>query len=170
MSFNYHATLRRQQDTQFDEALRRFGDRDNCIVRASAAGLLAEMAQRQPRYFYSAFVQLFSGLMLERSNLTLDSIRTSILDLTSTNPVKALKVLAVLNTTFSRAVAEAFIGFCAVRGVEAIERVPDKLWKEAEIITSFDQCAIKALFNTLPRGFYSGKYDRILRQFNALLG
>jgi len=106
---------------------------------------------------------------LERSNLTLDSIRTSILDLTSTNPVKALKVLAVLNTTFSRAVAEAFIGFCAVRGVEAIERVPDKLWKEAEIITSFDQCAIKALFNTLPRGFYSGKYDRILRQFNASL-
>jgi hypothetical protein len=57
MSFNYHATLRRQQDTQFDEALRRFGDRDNCIVRASAAGLLAEIAQRQPRYFYSAFVQ-----------------------------------------------------------------------------------------------------------------
>jgi hypothetical protein len=44
---------------QFDEALMRFGDRDNCIVRASAAGLLAEMAQRHPRYFYSAFVQLF---------------------------------------------------------------------------------------------------------------
>jgi Pentapeptide repeats (8 copies) len=169
MSFNYHATLRRQQDTQFDEALRRFGDRDNCIVRASAAGLLAEMAQRQPRYFYSAFVQLFSGLMLERSSLTLDSIRTSILDLTSTNPVKALKVLAVLNTTFSRAVAEAFIGFCTVHGAEVIERVPDKLWKEAEIITSFDQRAIKALFNTLPRGYYSCNYDRILRKFNALL-
>lgn len=82
--------------------------------------------------------------MLERSNLTLDSIRTSILDLTSTNPVKALKVLALLNTTFSRAVAEAFIGFCAVHGVEAIEGVPDKLWKEAEIITSFDQRAITA--------------------------
>jgi hypothetical protein len=77
MSLNYHATLRRQQDTQFDETLMRFGDRDNCIVRASAAGLLAEIAQRQPRYFYSAFVQLFSGLMLERSSLTLDSIRTS---------------------------------------------------------------------------------------------
>jgi len=151
------------------EAFRRFGDRDNCIVRASAAGLLAEMAQRQPRYFYSAFVQLFSGLMLERSSLTLDSIRTSVLDLTSTNPVKALKVLAVLNTTFSRAVSEAFIGFCAVHGAEAIERVPDKLWKEAEIITSFDQRTIKALFNTLPRGFYSRNYDRISRQFNALL-
>src|SRR5260221_5174544 len=53
MSFNYHATLRHQQDTQFDEALRRFGDRDNCIVRAIAVGLLAGMAQRQSRYFYS---------------------------------------------------------------------------------------------------------------------
>jgi hypothetical protein len=138
-------------------------------VRASAAGLLAGMAQRQGHYFPSAFVQLFSGLMLERSSLTLDSIRTSILDLTSTNPVRALRVLAALNTAFSRAVAEAFIGFCAAHGVEAIESVPDKLWKEAEIITTFDQRAIKALFNTLPRGFYSLNYDRILRKFNALL-
>jgi pentapeptide repeat protein len=169
LSFNYHATLRLQRDTQFDEALRRFGDRDNCIVRASAAGLLAGMAQRQPRYFYVAFVQLFSGLTLERSSLTLDSIRTSILDLISTNPVRALKVLAVLNTAFSRGVAEAFIGFCAVHGAESIESVPDKLWKEAEIITSFDQRAIKALFNTLSREFYSRSYDRILRKFNALL-
>jgi Pentapeptide repeats (8 copies) len=169
MSFNYHATLRHQQDTQFDEALRRFGDRDNSMVRASAAGMLAGMAKRQPRYFYSAFVQLFSGLMLERSSLTLDSIRTSILDLTASNPVRALKVLAVLNTAFSRAVAETFIGFCVIHGAQAIESVPANLWKEAEIITSFDQRAIEALFNTLPRGFYSRNYGRILRNFNASL-
>jgi hypothetical protein len=43
------------------------------------------------------------------------------------------------------------------------------LWKEAEIITSFDQRAIEARFNTLPRGFYSRTYGRILRNFNALL-
>jgi len=36
-------------------------------------------------------------------------------------------------------------------------------------MTSFDQRAIKALFNTLPRGFYSRNYERILRKFNALL-
>jgi hypothetical protein len=146
MAFNYHATLRHQQDAQFDETLRRFGDTDNCIVRASAAALLAGMARRQPRYFHSAFVQLFSGLISERSSLMLDSIRTSINDLTSTNPVRALKVLAVLNTTFSRAVAQTFIGYCAARGVETIEGIPDKLWKEAEIATTFDQRAIKALF------------------------
>ena len=169
MSFNYQATLRHQQDAQFDETLRRFGDRDNCIVRTSAAALLAGMARRQPRYFDSAFVQLFSGSILERNSLTLDSIRTSINDLTSTNPVRALEVLAVLNTTFSRAVAQAFIGFCAARGVETIEGIPDKLWKEAEIVTTFDQRAIKALFNTLPRGFYSLNYGRILKKFNALL-
>ena len=169
ISFNYRATLRHQRDTQFDETLRRFGDRDNCIVRASAAALLVRMAQRQPRYFHSAFVQLFSGLISERSSLMLDSIRTSINDLTSTNPVRALKVLAVLNTTFSRAFAQTFIRFCAARGAEAMESIPDKLWKEAEIVTTFDQHAIKALFNTLPRGFYSLNYGRILRKFNALL-
>src|SRR5258705_11376899 len=81
MSLNNHTTLRQQQDTQFDEALRRLGDRDNCIVRAGAAAFLAGMVQRQPRYFHSAFVQLFSGLILERSSLTLDSIRTSFNDL-----------------------------------------------------------------------------------------
>ena len=43
MSFNYQATFRHQQDAQFDETLRRFGDRDNCIVRTSAAALLAGM-------------------------------------------------------------------------------------------------------------------------------
>jgi hypothetical protein len=169
MSFNYHATLRHRQDTQFDETLSRFGDRDNCVVRASAAALLVGMAQRQPRYFHSAFVQLFSGLISERSSLVLDSIRTSINDLTLTNPVRALKALAVLNTTFSRAVAQAFIGFCAARGVEAIESIPDKFWKEIEIVTTFDQRAIMALFSTLPRGFYSLNYGRILRQFNSLL-
>ena len=61
MSFNYHATLRRQQDTQFDEALRHFGDRDNCIVRAGAAALLAGMAQRQPRYFLLRVRAAFFG-------------------------------------------------------------------------------------------------------------
>ncbi len=45
ISFNNHTTLRHQQDTQFDEALRRLGDRDNCIVRAGAAAFLAGMAQ-----------------------------------------------------------------------------------------------------------------------------
>jgi Pentapeptide repeats (8 copies) len=169
MSFNYHATLRHQQDTQFDETLSRFGDRNNCVVRASAAALLVGMAQRKPRYFHSAFVQLFSGLISERSSLVLESIHTSINDLTWTNPVRALKVLTALNTAFSRAVAQAFIGFCAARGFEAIESVPDKLWQEIEIVTTFDQRAIMALFNTLPRGFYSLNYGRILRQFNALL-
>jgi hypothetical protein len=92
-----------------------------------------------------------------------------IFDLTSSNPVRALKVLAVLNTAFSCAVGEPFIGFCAAHGAQAIESVPDEVWKEAEIITSFDQRTIEALFNTLPRGFYSRNYRRILRNFNALL-
>jgi len=89
-------------------------------VRAGAAAFLAGMVQRQPRYFHSAFEQLFSGLILERSSLTLDSIRTSFNDLTATNPVRALKILAMLNTTFSRALTQAFIGLCAVRGAGAI--------------------------------------------------
>ncbi len=148
MSFNNHTTLRHQQDTQFDEALRRLGDRDNCIVRAGAAAFLAGMAQRQPRYFHSAFVQLFSGLILERSSLTLDSIRTSFNDLTATNPVRALKILAMLNTTFSRALTQAFIGLCAVRGAGAIRvsqtsfEKTQKLWL-ALISARLKHCLIR---------------------------
>lgn len=42
-SFNYRSTLLNQQDTQFFEALKRFGDKDSPAVRVSAAGLLAEL-------------------------------------------------------------------------------------------------------------------------------
>jgi len=67
-------------------------------------------------------VQLFSGLILERSSLTLDSIRTSFL---VQRPYRdesrqGSQILAMLNTTFSRALTQAFIGLCAVRGAGAI--------------------------------------------------
>src|ERR1700730_10260147 len=120
MSFNNHTTLRHQQDTQFDEALRRLGDRDNCIVRAGAAAFLAGMAQRQPRYFHSAFVQLFSGLILERSSLTARLDPHLVQRPYRDESRQGSQILAMLNTTFSRSLTQAFIGLCAVRGAGAI--------------------------------------------------
>src|SRR5215203_7507297 len=38
--FNYRTTLRIQIDTQFYEALKRFGDKDSPSIRSSAAGLI----------------------------------------------------------------------------------------------------------------------------------
>src|SRR5687767_4254225 len=43
--FNNRNAIKAQRDTQFYEAMKRLGDKDNPTIRASAAGLLALMAQ-----------------------------------------------------------------------------------------------------------------------------
>lgn len=45
--FNYRATLRSQSDTQFYEALKRFGDKDSPAMRSSAAGILSQKAKQR---------------------------------------------------------------------------------------------------------------------------
>jgi uncharacterized protein YjbI with pentapeptide repeats len=67
--FNYRATIRNQRDTQFYEALKRFGDQSSSIMRSSAAGLLGQMAGwrtgfRHP-YYATVLDQLSLGLILE---------------------------------------------------------------------------------------------------------
>jgi uncharacterized protein YjbI with pentapeptide repeats len=44
---NNRAALRAQRDSQFYEALKRFGDRDSPTVRSSAAGILAQIGKRK---------------------------------------------------------------------------------------------------------------------------
>lgn len=72
--FNYRATLRNQQDTQFYEALKRFGDTDSPAGRSSAAGILAQMSmrrvgfrRRKRPYYLTAFNQLTAGCTWRRA-------------------------------------------------------------------------------------------------------
>ncbi|MDQ6867522.1 MAG: hypothetical protein M3178_03650 [Pseudomonadota bacterium] len=62
------------RDKRLDEALKRFGDPESPRLRASAAGLLAEMATRHPKYLPIAVNQLFVGLASEDDPLVLEAI------------------------------------------------------------------------------------------------
>jgi hypothetical protein len=77
---NRRLTIRNQKDTQFYEALKRFGDKDSIRLRSSAAGLLAQLAReksiftrRQP-YFRTTVNQLVTGILLETDFVVLGSI------------------------------------------------------------------------------------------------
>ena len=78
---NYSSTLRTQRDSQFLEALKRFGDKDSSRVRSSAAGLLAKLSQQKGSFFrwqrpnFSiVFDQLMTGLRLEDNSVCLGAI------------------------------------------------------------------------------------------------
>jgi uncharacterized membrane protein YeiB len=78
---NYSSTIRTQRDSQFLEALKRFGDKDSPSVRASAAGLLAKLSNqravifrwRRPN-FELVLDQLMAGLVLEENSVCVASI------------------------------------------------------------------------------------------------
>lgn len=89
---NNRTAIRNQRDTQFFEALKRFGDQDSATVRASAAATIALLGnekvirwtKQQGRtfphrksvllYFETAVHQLITGLMLEENPVTLTAI------------------------------------------------------------------------------------------------
>ncbi|BDI29469.1 hypothetical protein CCAX7_15200 [Capsulimonas corticalis] len=81
---NCFVTLKNQKDTHFYEALKRFGDKDSEVLRASAAGLLAQMGSerdwlraRRP-YWEIAFNQLLVGTRIERNDVVLSSVISSL--------------------------------------------------------------------------------------------
>ena len=86
---NRSLTIRHQRDTQFYEALKRFGDKDSPMLRSSAAGLLGQMGAqtslviRKKPYFKTATNQLLMGLVLEPDAAVLMSIANAIVDLGS---------------------------------------------------------------------------------------
>jgi uncharacterized protein YjbI with pentapeptide repeats len=100
---NSRVTIRTQRDTQFYEALKRFGDKDSAVLRSSAAGLLAQMAGgkkiqvKKRRYFETAIDQLVMGLLLEEDSVALISITNGITYLTPFNRMRIAEKLLVAN-------------------------------------------------------------------------
>lgn len=96
--FNYRSTLRSQRDTQFYEAMKRFGDKDSPALRSSAAGLLGQFATAYPKaYLNTAFQQLLAGLFLESNRMVLRSITDAIIQTIPSQPLRAANSLADLN-------------------------------------------------------------------------
>lgn len=93
--FNYRATLISQENTEFYEALQRFGDKDSVALRASSAGIMGHMAGLRRHkswirglffkaelgelpFFTTARNQLTFGFITEESEVGILSIRDSL--------------------------------------------------------------------------------------------
>ena len=152
--FNYRATLRTQSDTQFFEALKRFGDKDSTTLRANAAGLLAQLGRkrigwrnRQP-YFETAFDQLLIGLQLETNFVVLDSINRSIGQLINCNRRTALGLLRSNVSTIKFSLCETIAAFFLASGISSSNDTTDTLWREISEPTAYDAITLKKMFES----------------------
>jgi uncharacterized protein YjbI with pentapeptide repeats len=164
----YRATLRSRADAKFYEALNLLADRKSPNVRASAAGLLEQMASTQKRYYDTAFDQLSVGLLAEREDDARHAIRTALSRLIELDPVGALAKLEAINRTLRDALAESFCKFCVAREIPAIEQLPAAVWQEAEEVSSYDREAISGLLGILPKDNLDAAVTAATRIYQAM--
>jgi uncharacterized protein YjbI with pentapeptide repeats len=163
-SFNAYKA---QRDTQFYEALKRFGDKDSPTIRSSAAGLLAQMAQtewkkvsikrkwpfltieRSFRHFTTALDQLLTGLLLEDNPVVLKSIGDAIEQIISHDPRKITEKLYHANLKIQEELGSLLAELFVVNGCETPPNPKDTththwgLWEQAQSLTSYDQWVLR---------------------------
>jgi hypothetical protein len=141
---NYQTTLRNQQDTQFFEALKRFGDKDSPPVRASAAGLLAELGTRR-RFLRTSLDQLTVGLLLEENAVVLEAIRDALLKLMELESWSTLWALRQQNLTLQKELAQVLTDFLAVESQEQNAAITDEVWQTAAAVSGFRPLILQTL-------------------------
>lgn len=153
--FNYMATLRNQQDTQFYEALKRFGDTDSPAARSSAAGILAQMSMRKTGvrkrrrpYYETAFNQLTAGLHLEESATVLTSIADALKQAVPANPSAAAHKLYEQNIKLQDRLAVSLADFFTANAESSLANVTDikdDSWGLSATVTGYGESVIRTL-------------------------
>jgi Pentapeptide repeats (9 copies)/Pentapeptide repeats (8 copies) len=142
---NYLTTVRNQQDTQFYEALKRFGDNDSPSVRFSAAGLLSVMACRHKRYFKTAFFQLNAGQSFEENSVVLEDLGENLVELYRHNPRWCLERLLAYNAHLRASFSRALASLCILRGAKIAEPISEELLREAESLSIYSRLFKEAI-------------------------
>lgn len=142
--FNYRATLRSQKDTQFYEALKRFGDKDSPTIRASAAGLLAQIGRERRRfifgrspYAHTAIHQLVTGQLLEENSVVFGSIKDALLTLAASNRKWAAKQLYEANKQLQEDLVRAVARLASAAGAAGVSDMSAELWEHLESVTGY---------------------------------
>ncbi|NPC71780.1 pentapeptide repeat-containing protein [Corallococcus exiguus] len=114
-ALNYRSQLKNQRDTQFYEALRRFGDRESPLLRTSAAALLAEIGGQKTQglrakrpYFETASSQLSTSILLETDPVALVAVQDALHELAKQEPARIIKRVVRANVVIQRACIHAF--------------------------------------------------------------
>lgn len=156
---NYRATLRSQRtserfqrDSQFYESLKRFGDKDSPTVRASAAALMAEMAERSgtwpaPDHTYSetVFSQLLVGLRLEENPAVIDSICSALETLHRISPGRCEGALCIENRRLQRELLEHCAAILALEMPVGTEQPTEDAWRIVAGVSGLDSLTLTTL-------------------------
>lgn len=168
---NYRMTVRTQRDTQFYEALKRFGDKDSATVRASAAGLLAQISNRRTLilgrrpYVKTAVDQLVTGLLLERDPVALLSISDALRQLFSSD-VLLIERLHAANQKLYRDLWEKIIEWAVNNHITRLEDIAEDHLAELEALTENGLVIAQQLLFHL-NDQTSEDTDRVSKQFST---
>jgi uncharacterized protein YjbI with pentapeptide repeats len=150
---NYSSTLRTQRDSQFLEALKRFGDKDSPAVRASAAGLLAKLSEQKGIVFRSrrpnfdiVLDQLMAGLLLEENSVCVTSIIDAVRHLTASRPSLVLPRISGVNLRLQKDMVQALAKFLGTRTTDEKRALnPGNHWSEAATSTPYTEKVLNSL-------------------------
>lgn len=158
--YNYRATLRNQRDTQFYEALKRFGDKDSPTVRSSAAGILAQMGMRKAyryrvllkkpfikrehhQYLSTTLDQLITGLLLEENLVCLSAISDAIKELVPYDPKMSIQKLYEANLRIQNDLCILLSRLWSIWGSKPPVDLLDKEWERVSHLAGYDKWVLQ---------------------------
>lgn len=181
---NNRASLRVQRDTQFYEAMKRFGDKDSPVLRSSAAGILAQMASTETRefdvlhpitslkkkkrpYLITARNQLVAGLLFEEHRTAVLYLRGPIIQMVNLDPFGTATMLYNTNRALQEYLRDSLVKFFIAIGIENPNDITEDMWNELPYTPVYDVDVFKALANQSPERF-AGMFKRSLIEFRTL--
>lgn len=192
--FNSRNAIKAQNDSQFYEAMKRMGDKDSPTLRATAAGLLALMAQQEWRepalskkwpflkvnkfkpYFETAVNQFMVGHLLENNPVVTESIKNGLLQLVPLIPHDLSTITRELHTAnlsiqdeLASLMAEFFVLNNYQESPKYWEDEQDiELWEQLQSATGYDIRSLRKLVSHGPsfRNRF-GNYRRIIDAQNT---
>jgi hypothetical protein len=174
---NQRFALRARKDTEFYEALKRFGDKDSPTVRASAATILAQMTKTkflgwrwqkdapwwrpdrkmtQHPYFETVLDQLITALLLEENKVVYDKILSALEQSVPNNIALAARQLYRQNMKLQSDIAESLNQYLVGRGAASVDfNEWQPFLKEAGALTDCSEPALEFMYSTFRTGSQS---------------
>lgn len=169
---NRSLTIRNQKDTQFYEALKRFGDNESPILRSSAAGLLAQMGRqrsliiRRRLYFTTAADQLIIGILLEKDSVVLMSIADALDSLSSLGRQWMAERLWNANHKLKYEFEEKLVEWALRKNISGLEGFSEPVIAELDAISPQASSTVRDWLTELKEATESSKKARISEEFS----
>ena len=172
---NQRTALRGRKDTEFYEALKRFGDKDSPTVRASAVAMLTEMSDisffawrwrkkapwwrpdqnmiRYP-YFETVLDQLVTGLLIEENSVVIHTIDTALKRIMPRDFKRASDRLRMANLRLQVDLTAQLAEFFVAKGATKANEVKAEDLKEVAILTRCPAEPLKVILDASPEDLW----------------